>query len=130
MSLESFASEQFLAAPKSWPNRIFWLLFGFKGEIGRKAFWIGTGLYIGLLGILGFLIALVFSNPAPLKPLIMVLPPISLIIGIWPQIALLGKRFQDAGWWGILAWLALVLGPIVILIAGCLPRKSSAAQSG
>lgn len=106
-----------------------WLLFSFRGRIGRLAYWTGSliqlfGLFLVVLGITAFVEAADARTSAQwLGPVLVVGLLVALVL-VAVNLAVCAKRFhdRDRSLWRFLIILVPVIGPTWLLIElGCLP---------
>lgn len=83
-----------------------WLLFGFRGRIGRRTWWLwGVAAMLGL--VIYFTVALRVAGAPP-----KVAEGVVNMLLVWPALALSVKRWHDrgkSGWW-VLVTLIPVIG--------------------
>jgi uncharacterized membrane protein YhaH (DUF805 family) len=113
-----------------------WQLFGFRGRIGRGAYWGSLVIMFVLFLIIGSMLPPAAAEGAP--------PPemsdpaafaifVGIILSTWINLAISVKRFHDrdkAGWWVLISLIPIV-GPLWLLIElGFLPGTPGANQYG
>ena len=96
------------------PLTIQWVLFGFRGRIGRKSFWLAA---LGMILIQAAIFAQLIGIPegSPQEAVWALLLLASWFATTWAVVALSVKRLHDIGLPGFLAVLLLI--PAVSFIA-------------
>lgn len=89
------------------PLTIQWVLFGFRGRIGRKSFWLAA---LGMVLIQAAIVAQVIGAPeeSARQALWAFLLLAAWVVTAWAVLALAVKRLHDIGLPGMLAVLLLV----------------------
>ena len=83
-----------------------WLLFGFRGRIGRQSYWLS---YFFLIAVNSVLVAqLVGGEQASLYRLANLLAPVAGLVTLFSNIAVTVKRLHDFGMNGLFAIAVLV----------------------
>ncbi|RNC91326.1 MAG: DUF805 domain-containing protein [Oricola sp.] len=89
------------------PLTVKWVLFGFRGRIGRKSFWLGA---LGMILIQAAIVAQIAAAPED-SPTLALWGLVMLAVWIasaWAALALAVKRLHDIGLPGALAVLLLI----------------------
>lgn len=113
------------------PLTVRWVLFGFRGRIGRKSFWLAALLMILIQAVV---IAQVVSIPEE-SPAFALWGFVILAVWIasaWAAFALAVKRLHDLGLPGILAFGLLIpaVSIIAFLLLAFLPGSPKANEHG
>lgn len=113
------------------PVTVSWVLFGFKGRIGRKSFWLAALLMILVQAVV---IAQVVSIPED-SPAFILWGFVILAVWIasaWAAFALAVKRLHDIGLPGLLALALLVpaISIIAFLLLAFLPGSQETNEHG
>lgn len=112
--------------------------FSWNGRVGRGTWWLGQFLQLGLLLIVGLVIAMTMpTDDQPIPTLyVYVMGAIgcaAILAGFWAQICVTVKRFHDrgkSGWWWWIGFIPL-LGPTWVLIeCGLLSGDASGNDYG
>ncbi len=103
------------APASAWQIPWSWLLFSFRGRIGRRLFWIGFPI-----GAVIYLFPYALLKLASSSGQDWLAAPASIlfIIGGWMLLAVAVKRFRDrgrAGWWLLIVFIPII-GPIWMLV--------------
>ncbi|MCI5077720.1 DUF805 domain-containing protein [Oricola sp.] len=113
------------------PLTVKWVLFGFKGRIGRKSFWLAALL---MLFIQGAIIARIASIPedSPSLALWGMIMLVAWVASAWAGVALAVKRLHDLGLPGILAVALLIpaVSLIAFLILAVMPGRPETNEHG
>ena len=120
---------------------VAWLLFGFRGRIGRLAYWLGGlaqlfGWYVLVVSVIAFVEAtdagMIVHGPGGLT-IVLVIGSLFAVVLVVVNFALCAKRFHDRdhSLWRFLIVLVPIAGPTWLLIElGCLPGTSSTNRYG
>lgn len=117
-------------------EHLAYLFFAFHGRIPRKAYWIGTLIFVVASFVLSTLViqllGITFSPDAPPDPRLAWLSLIVTLVLLVPGLALLVKRLHDrdrSGWWAVVAYaLAITLDALDVAgLAG--PRDDPASHT-
>lgn len=106
-----------------------WLLFSFRGRIGRMAYWLGSlsqlfGLFLVVLAITVFVEATDTETNARWFGPVLLVGLLCVLVLVVVNLAVCAKRFhdRDRSLWRFLIVLVPVIGPTWLLIElGCLP---------
>ncbi|QKV19420.1 DUF805 domain-containing protein [Oricola thermophila] len=113
------------------PLTVKWVLFGFKGRISRKSFWLAALLMILIhAAILSHVLTL--PNNSAALALWVLLMAVAWLATAWVLLALSVKRLHDLGMPGILS-ICLLIPPITyigFLLLAFLPSKQETNQHG
>lgn len=120
---------------------VTWLLFGFRGRIGRVAYWLGSLIQLfGWFALVVSVIAFVEATDAGRTghgsgglAIVMVAAPLFAVVLVVANLALCAKRFhdRDRSLWRFLIALVPFIGPTWLLIElGCLPGTPGANRYG
>lgn len=113
------------------PLTIKWVLFGFRGRIGRKSFWLGA---LGVVLVQAAIIAQILGAPdqSAEQALWGFLLLVAWIVSAWIGLALAVKRLHDIGLPAFLAVL-LIIQPIAFfafLVLAFWPSVQQTNQHG
>src|SRR6266478_9512230 len=103
------------AAGKWMMHWLAWLLFGFRGRIPRKTYWLAQAILQmpAIAGVAGYLMINGLALPRPGSP---ALPSLIWSLALlFPASAVAVKRFNDRGhpFWVAGIWLGLACGGVV-----------------
>lgn len=115
-----------------------WLLFSFRGRIGRLAYWMGSliqlfGLFLVVRGITAFVEAADARTSARWLGPVMVVGLLCGLALVAVNLAVCAKRFhdRDRSLWRFLIILVPIIGPTWLLIElGCLPGTPGTNRYG
>lgn len=120
-----------MTAAPDHPLTIKWVLFGFRGRIGRKSFWLGA---LGMLLIQGAVIAQIIGAPEDSgeRALWGAALFVVWIVSAWVLVALAVKRLHDIGLPAILAALLLIqpISYIAFLVLAFWPSTQETNRHG
>jgi len=113
------------------PLTVSWVLFGFRGRIGRKSFWLAALLMVLIQAAVIARAATVPDDSPELSLLVLA------ILGLWAvtawvALALAVKRLHDLGLPGMLAICLLIpaISFIAFLLLAFLPSKQETNEHG
>ena len=80
-----------------YPRGLGWLLFSFRGRISRSLFWkcVGIGLLAGLA--LQLITGFTLMEGGEIRRAYVTYSFVYWLLGLWPWMAIFGKRFHDLG---------------------------------
>ena len=113
------------------PLTIKWVLFGFRGRIGRKSFWLAA---LGVILVQAAVVAQIIGTPED-SPQIALWGLVMLVVWIasaWAALALAVKRLHDLNLPGVLAVLLLVpaISFIAFLVLAFMPSSAETNEHG
>ena len=107
------------------------LFFNFEGRITRKPYWIGSLVLAFAELVVSIAIALVIGDVS--GHVFDTVSTVIAIVGLYPSLALLAKRWHDrdkSGWWSLLLLIPLVGGIWVFVETGFLRGTVGANRFG
>ncbi|GAB4352557.1 MAG: DUF805 domain-containing protein [Oricola sp.] len=113
------------------PLTVSWVLFGFRGRIGRKSFWLGALLMVLIQAAIISRIATV-PEDSPELALWGVAMLAAWVATAWVILALAVKRLHDLGLPGVLAICLLIpaVAFLAFLLLALLPSKQETNEHG
>ncbi|WP_193177780.1 DUF805 domain-containing protein [Oricola nitratireducens] len=113
------------------PVTVGWVLFGFRGRIGRKSFWLGALLMILIQAAVISRIVTIPEDSPEIALWGLVLLAIWLA-SAWVALALAAKRLHDLGLPGMLAICLLIpaISFIAFLLLAFLPSRPETNEYG